>query len=92
MVGIGLKPRHTKGFIDLTPQSGLKHKICEDVRYYFGQFLGGGDFGRKEFGRITLFTQTGLWKNTFQQIWTLVERTLVEWTLVESDFGRTGLW
>jgi hypothetical protein len=39
MVGIGLKPQHTKGFFDLTPQSGLKHKIREDVRYYFSQFL-----------------------------------------------------
>jgi hypothetical protein len=39
MVEIGLKPRHTKGFFDLTAQSGLKHKICDDVRYYFGQFL-----------------------------------------------------
>jgi hypothetical protein len=37
MVGIGLKPLHTKGFFDLTPQSGLKHKIREDVRYYIGQ-------------------------------------------------------
>jgi hypothetical protein len=39
MVELGLKPRHTKGFFDLTPQRGLKHKICEDLRYYFGQFL-----------------------------------------------------
>jgi hypothetical protein len=69
MVGIGLKPRHTKGFIDLTPQSGLKHKICEDVRYYFGQFLGTlvernlveSLFLRKpDFGRIH-FSKFGLW-------------------------------
>jgi hypothetical protein len=36
MVGIGLKPRHTKGFFDWTPLRGIKHKIRENVRYYFG--------------------------------------------------------
>jgi hypothetical protein len=42
--------------------------------------------------RITLFRQTGVWSNTFQQIRTLIERTLVEHVPENPDFGRTGLW
>jgi hypothetical protein len=47
---------------------------------------GKADFGRAEFGRIINFRQIELKNISFLKI-----QTLIEWSMVEPDFGRSGL-